>query len=817
MVQDNTGSGTIVIGHIIAACLRRWPIVLAIAILLSGAAYTVLRHLPPSYSATSFVWVGKRDARIISSESAWSTVDQPAFGHPEQGRVMSAVLTSMPVLRRVVLALDLHNQPQAVRSRIDIFVANLREQVGLSADAAGSGRPYPDASAPTSAGYEIAATDPVSLVDAPQKGGGGAAGLVQTAGPAGQAGAPRTRSEEGAIRGAVAALASNLDVVVDTRSEVAAITYSATDPEIAAKVVNEIPRAYAAERQARLQAGTSGAVDWLSERVEVLRADVVDAEEALKSFKARNGLTGSSGDTDQRLERLVEAIDTAETQAAEARRRLERARAETDSADVDTTLFGSSVMQQLMDMRADAVRERRELLTRVDPQHALVAVVERRLDGIDEDILRERARMVREFEADAERRERAVESARAELEAARSSLTDEAVADAETASRLAELEAEATAARALYTNMLSRLNDARQVAELDTSGISIIQRALTPQQPSGIGPLPLVAAVGMGTLFLGFGVVAGLSIIDRRIAHASQLTPFGFRDVISAPLVDKLPTAADKPRERKGRSSRQSRGWRSRLLFDEAIRRVLATTLYEPREDGHGGRVLLVTSGAKHEGKTTVASAVAAFAAVSGTSTVLVEADLRRPGHFATNVPAGNNGLVGLLQGEQTLGETLVRARGSGAHVVPTTTTVQHSTELLASPRMRALIEELRQRYAFVVIDTPPVCLTPDPEVLAPYADDIVVVIRHRDSTVERTARAVDFLERRSAASLIGFVNMTDLDFFDEYYGPGDHLYAFTPVDTRDGLGALKTWATSRLKGTSAGARPCGTRSDARS
>ncbi|WP_420394692.1 GumC family protein [Acuticoccus sp.] len=761
-----------------------------VATLVAGGTYAVVRYLPPQFTATSIVWLGEQESAIIAADSAWSTVGQQPGNVSEQSRTLVAVLTSVPILRRVAEQLELHERPDELQSRASAFVGRLRDLVGQPGEA------------------QAVAAEGAILTAVPGTGGTHLARLTVLDPPVGRSEArvasdagrgdlvdgvnvvPMPSNQEGGIRQAVARLAQDLEVDVDMRSEIAVISFTALDPELAAQVVNEVPRAFAAERRERLRSGTGGAVEWLEARVDVVRDDLLNSERALEEFRAENGLTSAVDADALQLERLVRAIDEARAAEALARERLEQARSTVDDERVDTEVFGSAVMGELVALRAATTGQRRELLTRVGPDHALVRVTDEKIDGLNADILAEKQRLVRQLEADVERTELAVERATQRLVDAEGELQTEAARAAGASSALGELQREVAADRALYENLLERLKRARQVAQIEADAVRIIQPALVPQSPSSLDNGLFVAAAGFGSLMLGFALVGGLAVIDRRISHADQLAPFGFDAVIGAPRLEPI-------RDGRGRRTRRSQTrLPSQILFDEAMRRLLASTLFEP--DGDGTRTILVTSGSKHEGKTTIAFAVATQGAVAGRRTVLVEGDLRRPGRYAAEARATNAGLSGYLEGRAGLDDIMVHDAQTGLYVVPTTETVQHSTELLASARMRTLIEALRAEYDFVVIDSAPVCLTSDPQIIARAVDDVVFVVRHGESTMERTRRSLDLLPKPRSNRFIAFVNMTDETFFNEYYGPGEHAYAVTPRPKRR-IG-LWPWASSRSR-----------------
>ncbi len=744
---------TLRLGRVLRTCLRRLPIVIVFTGLVTAAAFVVLQHLPPVYSARSVVWLGSRESAILASQSAWSTVGR-VTGSVEDGRTVAAVLSSVPVLRRVAISLKLYERPEALESRFSAFVGSLQ-----------------DSFFPSEAQAEPASHDPSQPIEVSslqsdvlsQSAFGAVDGSVETPDPLDPNADPAELEQmEAALRFAVAAIADKLDVTIDTRSEIAIISFSAPDAELAARVVNEVPKAFAAERRARMRDGSTGAAKWLAERVEDARRDVAATEQKIERVRAEHGLFADTKDSEaqQLITRLSAEADAARTRLLDAQVKLDRGRAEVDSNATNTTLFTSAVMDRLIALRADAVGKRREFLTRVSEEHGVVRDIDAKIAGLDKDINAEKHRLLGDFEVEVATAEAAVKAADTRLENARKQFATAMESNAEAEASIASLQRDLDADRAHYRSLLGRLQEARQVAQVEDDGISVIQAALPSKTPSIIGPPLLVTLAGFASFFFGMAVVALLAIIDRRIVHPDQVRAAGLSTIVSAPRVPKS-----------GRSSR-----RPAFMFKDAIRRLFATTLYRG-VNADMKRTVLVTSGSTNEGKTTVARALATFAAATGTSTVLVEGDLRRPGRHNRQLPRTNTGVVGLIEGRATLDEVLIPEVDDGPAVLPVTIPAQHSTELLASANMREILKELRERYDFVVIDTPPLCLAPDCELLAPYADAVVFVIRHGSSTIDRTHRSLDLLETASSPQPVAFVNRADSRFFRETYGPGASAY----------------------------------------
>lgn len=747
-----------------------------------------MRLLPPEYKATAIVFLGGSEANLIASESAWSAVNAPVRDRTEEARTVSAVLTSLPVLRRVVMDLDLYKHPEKFEPRASVLLdrleASLPEPVvdfGLSLldpASASTDKPNMVHAAAVAEAKRLSANGAPTLVDAtPDR--RNAEGAMQPAEFA-LATNDLEDEDEDIVRGTVAALAEKLEVEIDMRSKLGFITFAGSDPDLVADIVNKVPAAYTTESAHRMAEGTANAIAWLETRVESVRQDVLNSERKVELYKAENGaVDGLDGDARSReINRMVEEAEAAQRELIDVRDRLLRARDQIESDRADADLFDSELIKNLIAARAEAESRRREFLVRVSPDHSVVRQLDDKIAGLNQDIAAEKEGIVASFEEEVGRGERKLERARDRLRKAQAELATSAGEAAQTSVSVDDLEREAEANRTLHTSLLARLKQVRQLSELQTSAIQMVQPALPPQSPSGFGPNLIVAAVGFGSLCLGFAFVGGLALLDRRIVDADQLTPFGFDAMVIAPFVRDI----DRMHDEKPRPGQKDA--HARILFGEAIRRTLVGTLYDPGAEEDRARLAMVTSGSKGEGKTSVAYAMARAAAMAKIPTVLVEADLRRPGRLARQIGHANEGLAGHLENGTPLGEIEYREDDSGLTIMPTTRTVQHSTELLASPQMHKLLRELSQRFTFVVIDTAPVCLTPDPEVLAPYVHHIVFVIRHKQSTFARTGRALDLLRRASEAPLIGFVNTTDDRFPDTYYGAGEHTYLATPLKT---------------------------------
>jgi capsular exopolysaccharide synthesis family protein len=156
--------------------------------------------------------------------------------------------------------------------------------------------------------------------------------------------------------------------------------------------------------------------------------------------------------------------------------------------------------------------------------------------------------------------------------------------------------------------------------------------------------------------------------------------------------------------------------------------------------------VLLVTSALGQEGKTTVASQLAVSLARSGRRTLLVDGDLRNPQqHIVLGMPF-NAGLCEFLRGDVALEGAVRTTAAEGLWFMSAGYRDAQTDQSLASPAVSKLIEELRSRFDWIVVDTGPVLTSPDAMLLGQHADAAILSVRRDVSRLPKVREAADRL-----------------------------------------------------------------------
>lgn len=204
-------------------------------------------------------------------------------------------------------------------------------------------------------------------------------------------------------------------------------------------------------------------------------------------------------------------------------------------------------------------------------------------------------------------------------------------------------------------------------------------------------------------------------------------------------------------------------------LYAEAIKRIFIRLHFY--QFGAESRVLLITSTLPGEGKTTLSMSLAASAAQSGHKAIVVDLDLRQPAVGREMGKAVETGLLDYVTGERSLDEIIHEdPRERNLHVVPVNGKTAPSTDMLFLPAIKSLLAELRRRYTYIILDTPPVLGSNDAPVTSPLADAVLFVVQWEKTSVEAAACGLDVL-RRTNVPVIGAV-VTQVDVRRHvYYG----------------------------------------------
>ncbi len=159
-------------------------------------------------------------------------------------------------------------------------------------------------------------------------------------------------------------------------------------------------------------------------------------------------------------------------------------------------------------------------------------------------------------------------------------------------------------------------------------------------------------------------------------------------------------------------------------------------------------RVITVTSSRPAEGKSTVACNMAITFAENGKKVLLVDTDLRRPTvHKKFKLP-NSLGIVNVIMNMEMLHEVVHHDVTEGLDIITSGVIPPNPSELLGSRKFQRFIDEMRDQYDTIILDSPPLLAVTDAQVLTTLSDGTVVVVQHGVTKKDEISQAKDLLEK---------------------------------------------------------------------
>lgn len=187
---------------------------------------------------------------------------------------------------------------------------------------------------------------------------------------------------------------------------------------------------------------------------------------------------------------------------------------------------------------------------------------------------------------------------------------------------------------------------------------------------------------------------------------------------------------------------------------------------------GADKKIILFTSAAANEGKSTIALEVSRSLASLGKRILLLDVDLRRSMLFkkVINPPVNSVGLSHYLSGQNGGNEVIYETETQGLYVAFAGPTPPNPSELLAHARMESLLNWARTAFDYIIVDAPPITLVTDTSVIAPLCDGAIFVIKEGIIPRKVAVNGMELLKRANCMVLGIVLNQVKMDSRGKYY-----------------------------------------------
>lgn len=181
-------------------------------------------------------------------------------------------------------------------------------------------------------------------------------------------------------------------------------------------------------------------------------------------------------------------------------------------------------------------------------------------------------------------------------------------------------------------------------------------------------------------------------------------------------------------------------------------------------------QIIMMTSANPGEGKSTTTGNLATVYAQADKKVLVIDADLRKPTSHHYFKVSNRGGLTSVLTNQQTLAGAVKETSVNNLHVLTAGPIPPNPSELLSSKRFAGLLEELRQMFDIIIIDTPPILAVADAQIVSTLCDGVVLVLNAGQVKRDLAVKAKANLEHAKARILGVVLNNLERKAADAYY-----------------------------------------------
>lgn len=518
------------------------------------------------------------------------------------------------------------------------------------------------------------------------------------------------------------------------------VQFSSTDPMVAAEIANAVANQYLDNLIGAKEAATDRVNQWMAQRIAELSKQVEAAEAAVVEF--RNQMNDEAGGgvetTNQLLAELNSRLVATSAERADAEVRYEliqRMMSEGGGLAAVADVVTSPLLESLDQQKTELELRQAELGSTLGAKHPDMVRISAQIADIERSIEDELRRRIEAMRSDMVVTQNREDALRDQIK----SVSDRAEQLATASVRLDQLERTAAATRAVYENFLARFKETSQRADYQTPEARLISEADVPIVPTAPRKLLSLAIAAVFGLFAGIAFIFFRSVMLAPIRTSTEL-----REATGLPNFALLPYVR-----------KRSKGDNPLIA---AMKGDAASPLREgvvnirmrmfDRQDGKRPKVVAVTSSRAGEGKSSVCYLLAQSLAASGTSVVILDADLRRSDTMATlGLEKSGTCLIDYVEGRGNLKDLIHHSDLLDVDVVVPHRRVNHAADILGNAKIPGLISRLTARYDVVIINGPPVLNLSDAVLLSGYADTTLLVVESGRTPVKMLRDILDRLK----------------------------------------------------------------------
>jgi polysaccharide biosynthesis transport protein len=539
------------------------------------------------------------------------------------------------------------------------------------------------------------------------------------------------------------------------------IGFESAYADLAAQVANAVADAYVDLQRTSEYDAARQASDWLETRMPELRAKSEAAQRAVVEYKTEHNIVETSGGqliNDQLVADVTAKLNAARDETLKAKARFDQLSAIGSAEAADTVANASagddaknSILDKLRTEYFEVTSKEAESSAKYGPNNPTIVSLRNQKAQLRSEILEEVQRLKQSSQSEYA----AAELRESELKKAFDAAVSQSQAANQAQVKARELEASARAYLDLYNTFLNRYNASLQQAVSPVAGANVISPATPLVQKDYKKTYKVAAMFPIAGLALGLGIALLRELLAGRVFRTSKSVQSRLRmacigilpkgEIHKRPRRLKDDQSGDAPRT----LARGDRGISWTVVdyplsrFSEGVRSIKLAIDMANRS--RSSRVIGFTSSVPNEGKSTVALAVGQLIARNGASVVVVDCDLRNPSLTRSVAPDATSGIVELAAGEASFENLVWNDRSTKLAFLPAIPCVgsPDPPTILASVELKRIFDDLRKKFAFVIVDLSPIAPVIDVCATTELIDSYVLVIEWGSTKIDVVEHAL--------------------------------------------------------------------------
>jgi capsular exopolysaccharide synthesis family protein len=479
-------------------------------------------------------------------------------------------------------------------------------------------------------------------------------------------------------------------------------------PEKGEKILTKLVEVYNSEALKKVNSTAANTLTFIDQQMVKLTSELMEIEMEVENYKNQNAISDLSAESMLYLESssvTKQKLSDFDINLAVLGNLEENLSNNSPSGMVQGSLLIEDInLSELVKQYNELLRERKRLLTGITPDNPLAKTLEGQISSLKADLLES----IRS-------NKKSIQIAKQRLEANEEKIEQRANMVPEIERKLLEITRQQTTKQENYQYLMKK----REEAVLSLAATSVSNARVIDPAMAGLYPAkPVKKLILLFALFVGVSLPIGFTFFYERLFDKIRIKN-DLEAITNVPIMGEISTVNRKD-------------YSNLSLIKEQINLIWTNIIFQSKN--MESQIIMTSSSVSGEGKTFFSINLANSIASSGKSVVIIEFDLRKPATFhQLGLRKNKPGIIEYVLEDKYTSHDLITLSDENPNIflIGAGKTSENLIQIMNSPKLGKLFDELREKFDHIIIDSAPLGLVADAYALAPYTDILVFMVRY--------------------------------------------------------------------------------------